>query len=80
MRSLELIIEAKHKSRERNQPKQLPLPQNGVIHRAKRLQADVKVLYSHVGQLFCMGLLDPSDHSLLTENKKHTAKITEWLH
>lgn len=74
----DLIIEAKHQCGERNQPQQLSLPQNGVVHRAERLEADVKVLYSHVGQLFCMGLLDPSNHRLLTQNKKQTVTITEY--
>lgn len=77
MRSFKQIIEANNKMGERNQHKQFSLPQNGVVHRAERLQADVKVLYSHVSQLFCMSLLDPSHHRLLTQNSKCTVTTTE---
>lgn len=47
-------------------PQQFPLPEDWVVDRVKRLQADVQILNSHVGQLLRMGLLDSCNHRLET--------------
>lgn len=58
--------EKKKKSTKAVSPQQFPLPEDWVVDRVKRLQADVQILNSHVGQLLRMGLLDSCNHRLET--------------
>lgn len=65
----------KKKSTKAVSPQQFPLPEDWVVDRVKRLQADVQILNSHVGQLLCMGLLDSCNHRLETWGDANTLPV-----
>lgn len=61
-------------------PQQFSFPEDWVVDRVQRLEADVQILNSHIGQLLCVSLLDTCHHSLKRQQrpKQRDLKRSTW--